>query len=315
MPDENGTTPATTDDVVVIAGAVADDQGVLAEGADRGPGRPRARRRAVRRHDLGSGDLRQPAVRRARRRAPHRRRARRQGRRQRPDPRREDDRSQHPDRAQVGDRRWRRRRGVPASHRSSPAPSTLGVAGRRRGQGAEPRPPARRREGAGRRHHARARPGSSPWSPRPTRRPSRRRCRPPRRSRPCRSTRRPPARSRRPRRKPRPSRRQVADARPAKAGPSNHDRARSFGAGLGCVLAGRVRAAGGPSDARRRQGTTPSISMSSEKLRKVRTSTISPSVAAFSRVWSMATVRMMSAMMRTSSPSRIVRPRLWRRAV
>jgi len=33
MPDENGTTPATTDDVVVVGATVADDQGVLAEGA------------------------------------------------------------------------------------------------------------------------------------------------------------------------------------------------------------------------------------------------------------------------------------------
>ena len=76
-----------------------------------------------------------------------------------------------------------------------------------------------------------------------------------------------------------------------------------------------LRDPGGRSEARRRQGTTPSISTSSEKLRNVRTRTISPSVAALSSVWSMATVRMMSAMIRTSRPSRIVRPRLWRRAV
>jgi uncharacterized membrane protein len=33
MTDQNGNTPATTDDVVVVAGAVSDDQGILAEGA------------------------------------------------------------------------------------------------------------------------------------------------------------------------------------------------------------------------------------------------------------------------------------------
>ncbi len=50
------------------------------------------------------------------------------------------------------------------------------------------------------------------------------------------------------------------------------------------LLSGRGHGPGGTSDARRRHGTTPSISMSSEKLRNVRTRTMSPSVAALSRV-------------------------------
>ena len=66
----------------------------------------------------------------------------------------------------------------------------------------------------------------------------------------------------------------------------------------------------GRSRLRRRHGSTPSISTSSEKLRNVLTRTISPRVAALSSVWSIATVRMMSAMIRTSRPSRIERPRL-----
>ena len=49
-----------------------------------------------------------------------------------------------------------------------------------------------------------------------------------------------------------------------------------------------IHVEGGDSVARRRQGTTPSSSISSEKLRNVRTSTMSPSVAALSIVWSMA---------------------------
>ena len=115
--------------------------------------------------------------------------------------------------------------------------------------------------------------------------PSRRRCLTPKRSRPSRSTRRPPARSRKPRPRPKRSPRRGTDAArrvpahmtPIEPGPFG-DRARC----LRPVRSGQ--GLGGPSVARRRQGTTPSISMSSEKLRKVRTSTISPSVAAFSRV-------------------------------
>ena len=45
----------------------------------------------------------------------------------------------------------------------------------------------------------------------------------------------------------------------------------------------------------RRQGATPSISISSEKLRKVRIRTMSPSTITFSIVGSTATVRMRSA--------------------
>ena len=37
MTDQNGNTPATTDDVVVVAGVIADEQGILAEGAVAAP--------------------------------------------------------------------------------------------------------------------------------------------------------------------------------------------------------------------------------------------------------------------------------------
>ena len=55
-------------------------------------------------------------------------------------------------------------------------------------------------------------------------------------------------------------------------------------------------------------GTTPSSSTSIEKLRNVRTSTMIPSSTACSTVPSTVIVRTMSAMMRTSSPSRMARP-------
>ena len=58
----------------------------------------------------------------------------------------------------------------------------------------------------------------------------------------------------------------------------------------------------------RRHGTAPSNSISSEKLRNVRTSTISPRLSALSTVGSIVIVMMMSAMMRTSSPSKMDRP-------
>ena len=74
----------------------------------------------------------------------------------------------------------------------------------------------------------------------------------------------------------------------------------------------RVADASAVRTARRCQGTTPSSSTSSEKLRNVRTRTIRPRVSALSIVWSMATVSTMSATIRTSRPTRIVRPMLTR---
>ena len=62
----------------------------------------------------------------------------------------------------------------------------------------------------------------------------------------------------------------------------------------------------------RRHGTTPSISISSEKLRKVRMSTIRPSTRTFCMVGSTATVRMRSAATRTSRPRRMLRPKYLR---
>jgi hypothetical protein len=62
----------------------------------------------------------------------------------------------------------------------------------------------------------------------------------------------------------------------------------------------------------RRQGGIPLISISSEKLRKVLISTISPRVRAFSSVGSMATVRTRSAATKISRPSSKVPPRSWR---
>ena len=59
---------------------------------------------------------------------------------------------------------------------------------------------------------------------------------------------------------------------------------------------------------RRCQGTTPSSSISSEKLRNVRTRTTRPRVAALSSVGSIVIVWTMSAMIRTSRPSRIAWP-------
>ena len=61
-----------------------------------------------------------------------------------------------------------------------------------------------------------------------------------------------------------------------------------------------------------RHGTTPSSSISIEKPRNVRTSTTTPSVTALSSDGSIVIVWMMSAMIRTSSPSRIARPTLCR---
>ena len=59
-------------------------------------------------------------------------------------------------------------------------------------------------------------------------------------------------------------------------------------------------------------GQRPSISTSSEKLRKVRISTMPASTARLCSVGSTATVPMMSAATRNSSPSRMPRPRLAR---
>ena len=64
--------------------------------------------------------------------------------------------------------------------------------------------------------------------------------------------------------------------------------------------------------AARCHGQRPSISTSNEKLRKVRISTIPASTARLCRVGSTATVPMMSAATRNSSPSRMPRPRLAR---
>ena len=64
---------------------------------------------------------------------------------------------------------------------------------------------------------------------------------------------------------------------------------------------------------RLRQGTTPSNSISNEKLRNVRTSTMTPRKMALSSVGSMVTVRTRSAAISTSSPSRIDRPMSCRR--
>jgi hypothetical protein len=58
----------------------------------------------------------------------------------------------------------------------------------------------------------------------------------------------------------------------------------------------------------------PSISTSSEKLRMIRITTIRPSTSTLSSDGSTMTVRMMSATIRISSPSRMTRPRLRRSA-
>lgn len=62
-------------------------------------------------------------------------------------------------------------------------------------------------------------------------------------------------------------------------------------------------------------GHMPSISTSSEKLNTSRVSTTVPSTATLSTDWSTTIVRMMSAMMNTSRPSRITRPRFLRTQV
>jgi protein-S-isoprenylcysteine O-methyltransferase Ste14 len=67
------------------------------------------------------------------------------------------------------------------------------------------------------------------------------------------------------------------------------------------------------SAAARCQGQRPSISTSSDQLRKVRISTIPASTSTLSIVGSIATVLMMSAATRNSRPSRIARPRFERR--
>src|SRR5579883_1693038 len=64
----------------------------------------------------------------------------------------------------------------------------------------------------------------------------------------------------------------------------------------------------------RRQGHIPLISTSSDQLKKVRTSTMSPNTPTVRNVGSMATVRTMSAATSSSSPIRIAFPTAWRRA-
>src|SRR6266516_1416282 len=61
------------------------------------------------------------------------------------------------------------------------------------------------------------------------------------------------------------------------------------------------------------QGHSPLISTSSDQLKNVRTSTISPSTPTLTKVGSMATLRMMSAATRSSNPSTIDLPRYRRR--
>ena len=203
---------------------------------------------------------------------------------------------------QVGDRGRRRRRGLPAGH---PGRRRRDARRRRCGrrQGAQPRPSARCREGPRRRHHA-----GHVRDPRPGDRggcPGRRGQGAERRGGQDRLRRRGDRRGRQG------SRGEAETTTPSASEPlpgaARPDHAESPGRSRSGLI-DSVRRRRLVRSARRRQGATPSISMSSEKLRNVRTRTISPSVAAFSRVWSMATVRMMSAMIRISSPSRIVRP-------
>ena len=198
MTDETKTTPATDpDDVVVVSGAVADEYGVLAEGAVAVQGDHALVVARFANTTAARGDLRRPADGRDRRHPPHRRRPGRQGRRQRQAPRREDDRPQHPHGPQVGHRRRCRRGGLPARHDRR---RCRRARRRRRGcrQGTQPLPPARGREGARRRHHPGhlRDPGARHRARTP--RPSRPRCRRPRKSRSSRSTRRPPEPSRKP---------------------------------------------------------------------------------------------------------------------
>ena len=81
MTDETKTTPATDpDDVVVVSGAVADEYGVLAEGAVAVQGDHALVVARFANTTAGTCDLRQPADVRGRRHAPYRRRPRRQGR-------------------------------------------------------------------------------------------------------------------------------------------------------------------------------------------------------------------------------------------
>src|SRR5438105_2742577 len=61
------------------------------------------------------------------------------------------------------------------------------------------------------------------------------------------------------------------------------------------------------------QGHSPLISTSSDQLRNVRTSTISPSTPTLVKVGSMTTLRMISAAIRISSPTTIDLPRYRRR--
>ena len=68
-----------------------------------------------------------------------------------------------------------------------------------------------------------------------------------------------------------------------------------------------------PPARQRFHGHMPSTSTSSEKLRTIRMTMMSPRTATLSRVGSTMIVRTMSPMMSTSSPSMITRPRLWRR--
>ena len=170
------TTPTGySDDILVVGAAVADEYGVLAEGAVAIQGDHALV--VARFADTTSAraiyeNLLMAEIDGTR---PHRRRPRRQGRRRRPDPRREDDRPQHPDRAQVGDRRRRRRGRLPAG-------DPRGRCGRaRRRPVLLPARPATCPIGSTSRRSSRAssrraRPGSWPWSPRPTRRRSRPRC-------------------------------------------------------------------------------------------------------------------------------------------
>jgi len=69
------------------------------------------------------------------------------------------------------------------------------------------------------------------------------------------------------------------------------------------ALAAARRIVPAPPIRARRQGATPSISVSSEKLRNVLITTISPSTRTLSREGATATVRTRSAATRTSSPS------------
>src|SRR6266516_2699148 len=83
------------------------------------------------------------------------------------------------------------------------------------------------------------------------------------------------------------------------------------GGGLGSSALAARRIVPAPPIAARRHGTTPSISVSSEKLRKVLITTISPSTKTLSRVGATATVRIRSAATRTSTPSSRVPPKDW----